>query len=237
MSKESEIKTNVFAKIRAGEISMRSRIYFIARVALLLALVGLAILSAMFFLSFALFSIHQSGQEFLLGFGQRGLLAFFELFPWWSFCTTVAFIFLIDFLLRYFKFGYRLSMLELFLVAFVVVMIAGIGVTFTPLHAILLDTADHNALPVMGPLYEKIHDSHQEQGIYRGTISSIQNTAFVISRDDNDKDTDDGTWTVVSPPGFSTTTLYVGERVYVAGTLMGGVVEAYGVSEFALDSR
>ena len=54
---------------------MRPRIYFLARVALLVLLAIGALALAMFILSFAFFSIHESGEQFLLGFGQHGLLA------------------------------------------------------------------------------------------------------------------------------------------------------------------
>lgn len=237
MSKETEIKDKVFAKIRSGEVSMRPRIYFIARLVILGFISILAILLAVFVLSFAFFSIHESGEQFLLGFGQRGFQAFLALFPWWSLLLTVLLILLVDHLLRYFKFGYRVSILELFLIALVVVMIAGIAINFTPLHLSLLDSADHDNLPMIGRLYEQIHDSHQQQGVYRGTIASIQGNEFVITHNDNDKDSDDGTWTVVVPPGFSTSTLQIGKSMYIAGQLNGEKVEAYGIHELTPDRR
>ena len=139
MSKETEIQQKVFEKIRAGEVSMRPKIYFIARVALLTLLAIVALTLAIFVLSFAFFSIHESGEQFLLGFGRHGLLAFITLFPWVPLLITVALIFFLDYLLRYFKFGYRVSALEIFLFALAVVVIAGIAINFTPLHATLLN--------------------------------------------------------------------------------------------------
>ena len=237
MSKETEIKGNVFEKIHKGEALMRPRIYFITRTVLLAVISVIALTLAMFVLSFAFFSIHESGEQFLLGFGQRGLLAFITLFPWLPFLLTLVLILLLDYLLRYFKFGYRVSVLEIFLIALAVVMIAGVGINYTPLHSILLDTADRNGLPFLAPLYEKIHDSHQEQGVFRGVISSIHSNEFFITHDDKDSDTDDGTSTIVVPAGFDTATLHVGERVYIAGTLVQGVVDAYGIQEFTTDGR
>lgn len=237
MSKETEIKANVFEKIRKGEISMRPRTYFVARFVLLGTLSFVALILAMFVLSFAFFSIHESGERILLGFGQQGFLAFIALFPWWSLLLTVLLILLLDHLLRYFKFGYRVSILEIFLIALVTVMVAGILINFTPLHSTLLNSADNDTLPVLGPLYEQIHDSHQAQGVYRGTISSLQGNEFVIAHNDNDKDSDDGTSTIMAPSGFDTSTLYVGEHVYVAGKLIQGVVNAYGIQEVPQDNK
>jgi glucan phosphoethanolaminetransferase (alkaline phosphatase superfamily) len=235
MLKETDIKEKVFAKIRTGTVSMRPRIYFVVRIILLATVAVITLALAMLVLSFAFFSIHESGEQFLLGFGQRGFMAFIMLFPWLPLLLTLLLVLLLDFLLRYFKFGYRISVLEIFLLALAVVVGAGILINFTPLHATLLNDADHDTLPLIGPLYEELHDSHQAEGIYRGDVSSIQGNEFVITHNDNDQDTDDGTWTISAPAGFDMTTLRIGEPVYVAGRLILGVVQAYGVHELTPD--
>lgn len=237
MSKETEIKDNVFKKIRSGEVSMRSRLYFIVRVVLLLVLALIAAALAIFALSFAFFSIHESGEEFLLGFGQKGLNAFVSLFPWVSFVITIGLIVLLDHILRLFRFGYRVSMLKIFLVALAGVAVMSIAINFTPLHSVLLDSADHNHLPLIGEIYEEIHDSHQTQGVYRGVVVSIQDDGFVITHNDTDRDSDDGTWTIITPLGFATSSVQVGETMYVAGKLIQGGVHAYGVHPLNPDLR
>lgn len=216
---------------------MHPKIYFIARTTFLIILSVVTFSLTLFVLSFAFFSIHESGEQFLLGFGQRGLEAFITLFPWGFFLLTVLLLLLLDHLLRYFKFGYRVSMLGIFLIALAIVVIGGIAINFTPLHSTLLDTADHNELPIIGSLYEGIHDSHQAQGVYRGIISSVQGNTFILTHDDQDKDTDDGTSTIMVPAGFDMTTLHTGERVYVAGKLIRAVVYSYGIQEFTTDRR
>ncbi|MDE1925326.1 MAG: hypothetical protein KGH79_04090 [Patescibacteria group bacterium] len=233
MLNETDLKASVLQKIRKGEVSMRPRLYFIARLALAAFVAIAALALAMFVLSFVFFSIHESGEQFLLGFGGRGVLTFITLFPWWSLLLTLALIFALDYVLRYFKFGYRIPMLEIVLGALAVVVAAGVLISATPLHSVLLSVADNNELPVLGPLYEDIHDSHEEQGIYRGVISSIQGNAVVIAHNDGDRDTDDGTSTIMLPPGFNVATLYVGERLYVAGDKGEGGVNAYGIEKFA----
>lgn len=237
MSKETEIKARVFEKIRTGEASMHPRIYFVARVVFLATFSVVVLALTLFILSFALFSIHESGEQFLFGFGQGGIVAFIALFPWLPFLLTAVLILLLEYLLRYFKFGYRVSLLGIFLIALAIVGAAGVGITFTPLHGALLDSADRGELPIIGSLYEEIHDSHQAQGVYRGVISSIQGNEFMVVHDDNDKDTDDGTSTIVAPAGFAVATLRVGEHVYVAGTLVQGVVHAYGIQEFTANRK
>lgn len=237
MLKETDIQQKVLERIRAGEISMRPKLYFVARVVALALVALLALALAVFVLSFLFFSITESGEQFLLGFGRHGLMAFITLFPWGPFLIALALIVLLDVVVRYFKFGYRVSMLEIFLIALTVVVAAGVAINFTPLHRLLLESADRGELPLVGPLYEGLHAPHQDQGVYRGIISSIQSDQFVIVHDDGDRDTDDGTSTVTVPPGFDTSALYVGERVYVGGKSVLDTVSAYGIQEFAPDDR
>jgi hypothetical protein len=156
MLKETDIQASVLQKIRTGEVSMRPKLFFIAKVAALAVVAALAFASAMLVLSFAFFSIHESGEQFLLGFGQRGFIVFIQLFPWIPFFIAVLLILLLDFLLRYFKFGYRISMLDLFLIALAAAMVVGFFITLTPLHTDLRDRAERGELPIIGEFYEHL---------------------------------------------------------------------------------
>lgn len=211
---------------------MRPRVYFLFRIILMAALAVVTFALAMLVLSFVFFSIHESGEQFLLGFGYRGFLAFAALFPWGLLAVTIVLILLLDYVLRYFKFGYRVPMLRIFLIVLAGVVVAGIGINITPFHSSLLTTADSDRLPLIGSWYEQIHDSHQSQGVYRGVVSSIQGNTIVITHSDNDHDTDEGSWTILIPPGLDASMLHAGEHVYVAGTLVQGVVTAYGIAPF-----
>jgi len=227
-----DYKTEVLEKIRRKEVSMRPKIYFIAKLAVVIFLSVLLFLGLIFTLSFVFFSIHESGEQFLLGFGSRGVITFFELFPWAIIAFCMVVFFLLEWTLRRFKFSYRLPLLRIFLYTIVAAVVLGILFTFTPAHTALLKKAEVGELPVVGGMYEAIHDSHQDKGIVRGDIVSLGTNSLVITHNDNDKDEDDGTWNVVLPLGFNTSDLYVGEKVYVAGTITAsGSINAYGVHE------
>ena len=99
----------------------------------------------------------------------------------------------------------------------------------------LLKKAETNELPVIGSMYEAINDSEQSEGVIRGNIASIQNNTFILFHNDNDKDADDGIWNVVPPSGFNVSSLYVGEKLYVAGKAIEGNFYAYGIHEFPTD--
>ncbi len=232
-----EIKTNVLERIRRGEVHMRPKAYFVARAALLIVSALLALATTVFIVSFVLFSVRQSGVIFLLGFGGQGLLTFLTIIPWWLLLLAFACLIVLELLVRRFRFGYRVPVLEVMLVSFVAVLLVAAGVSLSPVHSSLLNAADRDTLPLVGLLYEQVHDSHKAQGIYRGVVTALGTSTITLSHDDTDRDTDDGTWVVSPPAEFDLSTLRVGERLYVAGVLNGGIVDAYGIEPYPADGR
>ena len=226
-----DYKKSVLEKIRTGEVSMRPKVYFVARAVAVILLSFVIFALTVFVLSFVIFSVHESGEQFLLGFGSRGILTFLDLFPWLTITATIALVLALEWMLRRFKFGYGFSISRIFLYTLGVTIFFSILFTLTPVHMNLLKKAEMQRLPVIGGIYDAIHDSHKDKGIVRGTVVSVQANTFVISHDDNDKDADDGTWNVVPPSGFNLSTVHIGEKVYVAGNAVGSTVSAYGIQE------
>lgn len=229
MLQENDIQKSVLEKVRTRSVSMRSKLYFALRIVLVGVLSIITLACSIFALSFIYFSVHESGEQFLLGFDQQGLVTFALLFPWLILLLAILLLVTLETLLRNFKFGYRLPLLRIFLWLFGIGAVGSMLVSITPLHSFLLLQADKDQLPILGPLYESIHDSHREQGVYRGNITSITESDFVISYDDTDRDSDEGSWTIVPPKGFGLGTLSLGEKVYVAGRIRQGIVYAYGI--------
>jgi len=232
-----EIQKKVFERIRGGGAAhMHSRTYFVARIALTAAVALLTLAVSAFVLSFIVFSIHESDEQFLLGFGSRGVATFFALFPWLSLVADILLLLLLEWLLQGFKIGYRFSLLSVFIGVLAVSTVLAVVVDLTPLHKTLLDRADSGRLPVGGEMYESIRDSHQDQGVFRGTVTSVQGSQFVITHSDGDHDADDGTQTVIVPPDVALDfSLHVGDRVYVLGSLTNGVVQARGIGVLTAD--
>lgn len=229
MLKENNIQEKVFEKIHAGNVSMHSRTYFILRTAIVIVTALFVLLLSFFAFSFVFFNVHESGARFLLGFSGQGLMASISLFPWAILLFAIALLVIFETVLRTFSFGYRTPLLRAFLWVVVVGIVGSTLLSLTPIHSSLLNKADTDGLPVIGPLYTQIQNSRQEQGIYRGEITSITDTAFVISYNDTDHDSDEGSWIVEPPPGFDLLTLTVGEKVYVAGQLKDNIIYAYGI--------
>jgi hypothetical protein len=229
MLKTNNIQENVLQKIHARAISMHSRAYFAFRTAAV-SLTALSVLAlSLFLVSFIFFSINASGTGFLLEFKEQGFMAFVSLFPWTIFLWVLILLIALEVLLRYFKFSYRVPLLRTFLWVVIISIAGSILISFTPLHSLLLSEADSDNLPVIGPLYTQIHNSHQEQGVYRGIVTSIATSSFVISHADTDRDSDEGSWIIQPPSGFNLSTLSMGEKVYIAGRLQNNIVYAYGI--------
>jgi hypothetical protein len=203
----------------------------VAQVVVLIALLVIALALSVFVLSFVIFSVRESGEQFLLGFGRRGIVAFLALFPWIALALDVLLLVAIEWLSRRFKFGYRLPVARALCTFFALALLGSIIVDLTPFHTSLLGRADQNELPVLGEWYESIRSSHCDHGVFRGAVTAVQGSGFTIAHDDGDRDADDGTWTVVAPAGFDMASIGVGDDVYVAGAATSGVIQAYGVQK------
>jgi hypothetical protein len=128
-------------------------------------------------------------------------------------------------------------MVYIFLYTLIVTLFTSILFTFTPIHLTFLKEAEMGRLPIIGRFYDAIHDSQQVHGVFRGNITSIQDTTVIISHNDSDKDADDGTWAVIPPYNFNFSKLYIGEKIYIAGKINGNRIYAYGIHELPTTNR
>lgn len=221
-----EMQQKVLARVKAGDVRMRSRAYFLVRLIATIVVALIALSLSAFILSFIVFSIHASGQQFLLGFGMQGLITFLALFPWLHLAIDLALIVLLEWLLQGFRFGYRFSLLSVFAGVFFASAILAFALGMTPLHQMLLDEADQGR-PPLGGMYEHIRDPHHELGIFRGTVLSVADGVAVLGHDDLDHDRDDGTWQVHLPP--SAPAPRQGDRVFIFGTSTDHTINAYNI--------
>ena len=215
----NSIRQNVLEKIKSGKVRKLPRVYFMLRIAATLFVSVLLLVVSAFVFSFMLFSFHESGEQFLLGFGLDGIVAFLMLFPWPLFVMDVLLLVLLEWLLQGFKFGYRIPLLNFGLGIFAVSFIVGALINLTPLHTFLLQRADNKELPVVGDAYEHIFDRHEQQGVCRGIVTDVNadDSSFVIHHNDRDQDVDDGAFTVSPAAGVVLPPVHVGDRVLVFG--------------------
>jgi hypothetical protein len=234
MNENKNIKSSVLEKIQTGKINMRPRSYFLLEVASLMFVAFLTLITSSLLISFIIFSLVSSGKLFLFGFGARGFLMFFSVFPWPMLIVEIALIVLLEWLIKKFKFGYRSSLSRLVFFILLVSIAIGTIIDISPLHNVLQRKAERRSLPIVGSFYRGIRRPPPGQEIFRGTVSDVGTSSFVLRQDYGETGTSTKEYVIILPPGTSRTTiLTIGDMVFVAGRLMfDDTVHAYGFQKF-----
>ncbi len=134
---------------------MRPRLYFTLR-AVALVFVALAVLVlSIFICNFIFFTIRLNGHESLLA-RPGGLLLFLRFFPWELVVVDAALIFLLERMLKSFRFAYQKPTLYLALALVTAVLSAGFVLDRgTPFNDRILMRADRGGLP---PPFTQIYE-------------------------------------------------------------------------------
>lgn len=232
----NNLKEELLRKIRAQEVSMRPHLYFTFQVAVTIFVALCTLVLTVFIFNFLLFTLRINGHEALLQFGPRGFAAFVRFFPWEILVIDALLIFVLQRLLRQFRFGYQLPVL--YLVCGIVGASAVLGFALdrgTPLNDRLLRGADEQRLP--GPIGDFYGKARRPPPIGEGachcTITAIIGNTLVV------QDTR-GTTTLtvllpVNDPRATTSMLVVGDTVLIVGDREGEAIRAFGVRK--LDAR
>jgi hypothetical protein len=228
-SMNKDLRDSVLGKIRSGELTMRPRAYFVLKIALLAFLALLVFITTAFLASFLCFDLHESHRLELLGFGEQGLFAFFTIFPWTIFFADIALLAVFEVLFRHFRIGYRKPFAYIIGGTLVVLVGASLVLCEMPLHSSILGLEESGHLPVIGGMYAETRRSSPDQGVFRGTVTSVASSTFMIIHNDGDRDWDEGNCTVFVPHNFDIQSLRPGDQVLVAGSYEGNRIRAYGI--------
>ncbi len=245
---KNDIMQSVLEKIKAGDIRMRSKSFFVGKMVVIIIVALMILLTSAFFVSFISFSLRASGRLILLGFGWQGLKAFILTFPWGLFLIDLVLLVILERLLRSFKFGYRSPLIYLLGGVFVVVILAGLAIDEeTSLHAAVWHAERSGGAPgfFLGSLYDNVRQPPHDEGLFRGTvvfmgIATPGGPAFLILKsDDQDSDIDDAAttslvWKVILPPNLNSANsvdVGIGDQIFVAGDVLPDGVHAYGIEK------
>jgi hypothetical protein len=223
------LKEKLLSQIKDGKVHMTPRVAYVAQLVALAATSIAIVVVTVFIVNFIFFSMRIAASETLLMFGTHGALSFLYFFPWPLALLDVGLVFLFQWLIRKFKFGYSVPIL--YVVGTLVVGAFAIGLVIdrgTSFNDAVHERRAHLPPPLRG-LYEGAeHSFPRGSGICRCTILSIVGDTLTV------EDTRIGTTTltVILPANdrhATTTGLSVGDTVFIAGEEDGNSIRAFGV--------
>ncbi len=177
----SLISDKIASAIATGKITMRPRWYFILRAALMLIGGLLLVLLLLYVISFVIFTLRQTGIGFVPVFGLRGWIAFLRHAPWFLMLLSLAFVLILELLVRRYAFAYRRPLLYSVGAIFIISLSGGFMLAASPLHPRLLQYAYQHHLPFGERIYRDI-DEQRFPDVYRGMIVATTSSGFILQQ-------------------------------------------------------
>lgn len=211
---------------------MRPKVYFTIKVASIIVLALVVLLISVFILNFILFSIRINGHDALLGFGPRGWGAFLHFFPWGLLLADIIFVVVLERLVRYFRFGYKVPTLYLLGGLLTSALLLGFIIDRgTDMNDRLLRQSDqHRGHPAFIDIYGGVrHPLLPGSAVCLCTVQSINDDTVIVK----DKR---GTTTLSlifsdNEPNATSTGLQVGDTIFVAGEIKDGMMQTFGIKK------
>ena len=218
---------SLLEKITSNEIQAHSKNYFRLRLALLIVLIAAVLLVSIFLLSFIMFDIRASGKISLIGFAGHGINLFLELFPWTLLVIDLILIIITSFIARTFRFGYKTPAVYMLLIVLGIIALLGTIVDReTPLHTMLLESANNHTLPVFEHMYKKVrHAPPSKDGIYRGIISMIKDDSITVNIE-SETDETVSEYKVLIKDAEIKDKIKLGDNIFIAGEIVNGDIHA-----------
>ncbi|OHA17884.1 MAG: hypothetical protein A3H57_04430 [Candidatus Taylorbacteria bacterium RIFCSPLOWO2_02_FULL_43_11] len=235
---DDKLKEKILGKILSGNVSMKPKMVFSLRLAALIIVALLVTIVSIFLFNFILFSIRINSQDILLGFGQRGFVAFLAFFPWHLLFIDLMLVAVLELLLRQFRLGYKTPVVYLMLGLIVVSF--SIGAYVDRVGGVNERFFMRNGQPHLPSLFREEGRGfrgarHLGLTLCKCTIISIEGNVVYAS----DLRNVSTIMKIVFPADSSyatTSSLKVGDRIFVAGDEKDGVIEAFGVRKMIENS-
>jgi hypothetical protein len=227
---KKNFRERVLESIKENKVEVYSKAHFTFRIILLAIVAVLTLAISVSILNFIFFSVRISGRGALLDFGSQGFWFFLQVFPWLPLVFDVALIAVLEWLVRKFRFGYRRSVLYVFLALFAVIVSLSIFLSQgTGLNDALFQQGGPGQPPgPFGALYDYARRPPQNGDMCQCTITAINGDTLTA----NDVNTPTlTTLTIIVPPGYlATSSLKIGDTVFVAGDRIGSTtIRALGI--------
>ena len=230
ISKGNSASQKVLDKIRARELSIRPRFYFTLKSIALITVAVLTLLLSVTIGSFILFSIRTSYVTSLLGFGPSGLAIFLTLFPWPLLFLDIASIVLLEWMLRKFRFGYRSPLLYLLFGLLILILSVSSLIDNGHVSDFLLRGARDRGVPIAGDFYDRgRRPPPPGSGACPCTVLAIDGSTLTMQeRIPNEPSRE---VTVILPDTQATSSIHVGDHLFIVGTSENGILRAFGINK------
>jgi hypothetical protein len=220
----THLKDNLLASIKAGQIDMKPKWHFVLKSLFYVSGLLLSVLLGMYFLSFILFMLRESGLWWIPGFGFAGLVFFVTMSPWLLIAITLIFLVTVYLLARHFGHNYR-HRATYTLIGVVLLVIGGASlIDYLAVHDRVRELTDRRHIPGLSPLYRESKDHHPSD-ITPGRITAMTDNVLWITNHE-------GEYTVLladtkRPTAYSPR---IGEHIMIFGPLVGtSTIKAKGI--------
>lgn len=173
------IQEKILQAIRSGRVKMRPKWRFVLHAALIVSGAILLLLALLYLVSFAVFSLRETGAWFVPAFGPRGWYAFLRAIPWFLIAVSLVFIAILETLVRRHSFAYRRPLLVSVCGIVLVVAIGSFIAGQAHFHGRFFRYAEGNRLPFAGRFYRAFGERHFRD-VHAGTITALGGRGFVM---------------------------------------------------------
>jgi hypothetical protein len=222
---EKSIIDNVISQIKRGDTKMKPKWHFVLKTTLLAIGTFFVSITLLYIVSLVIFILRKNGVIFVPLFGLKGLSVFIFSIPWILITLSIAFVIVLEILIKHYSFTYKRPLLYSLLGIVVVMTIGGVMVFKARIHDSLLKYAEDAKLPVIKYFYRE-YGLQKLDNVYIGNIKEIFDDRFVMDNSHYEDIeviiTDD----TELPIGVD---LEEGDNVVVLGELKGDEIIALGV--------
>ncbi len=230
MKKENidSIAEKVVSRIERGELKMKPRIYFIAKIASIIGLLFLSFLLVLYFGSLIIFILRINDIFLFHGMGFQVIRSILLSFPWYLVLLIFVLIAFIGILGKGFRFVYRKPLIITLLSILILVVVSSFLIERSSLHYSFFRMAEEERLPLAGKMYRDfgnldIEDAHfgmileKENGLWEMELESGETVSLQITEKTRSRRI------------FSE--IKEGSRVIVIGEMREGTIDVVGIKK------
>ncbi len=185
-SENINISEKVMSAIKNGRVLMRPKWQFILEATLGALGVAVILLALVYFISFIIFILRQSGAWFTPAFGARGWFEFLFALPWVLIILALICFIILEILVRRYSFAYRRPVVYSLFGVVLLALVGGSLVARTSFHNNLWRESRTNRLSApAGGFYRQFGRPHRPN-IERGVIYEITQDGFYLKDESAD---------------------------------------------------